>query len=140
MASMETVQSRFTDRAKKAIRIVTDRANSCQRESISPEDVLWALAVIEIGPGRAALHLLGLDIAKCVDELQALSSTLSPDTDKLIAEAHSHAKAMGHNYVGTEHLTLALLSCGECQAESFLRTRGITPETLRASVKSVLGH
>jgi ATPases with chaperone activity, ATP-binding subunit len=137
---METVQSRFTDRAKKAIRIATDRAISSQRQTVSPEDVLWALAVIEMGPGRAALELLGLDIAKCVDELQSLPSTQLPDTDKLIAEAHSHAKAMGHNYVGTEHLTLALLSCGKCQAESFFRTRGITRETLRASVKSVLGH
>jgi ATP-dependent Clp protease ATP-binding subunit ClpA len=137
---MEAMQSRMTDRARKAIRVAAERAASCHRQEASAEDVLWALAIIEVGPGRVALESLGLNIATCVDELQSLQSVESPEARKLIGEAHSHARAMGHRYVGTEHLALALLSCGECPAATYLRTRGITVERLRGAVKCVLGQ
>jgi ATP-dependent Clp protease ATP-binding subunit ClpC len=56
----------------------------------------------------------------------------------LVDEAIVQARGLGHNYVGTEHRMLALLSAGPHSAGEFLRARGITPESLREAVRVVL--
>jgi Clp amino terminal domain, pathogenicity island component len=57
----------------------------------------------------------------------------------VIIAAQEEARAAGHDYIGTEHLVLGLLSEPEALAARALARQGITPEQLRAAMKVILG-
>ncbi|MBV8933709.1 MAG: ATP-dependent Clp protease ATP-binding subunit [Kutzneria sp.] len=57
----------------------------------------------------------------------------------VIVEAQEEARRAEHDYIGTEHILLALLIEPEGLAAKAIAKQGITPEQLRASVKVVLG-
>jgi ATP-dependent Clp protease ATP-binding subunit ClpC len=132
-------QSRFTDRARKAMRVAIELAAAGGRSHAAPEDVLWALATIELGPGRVALQQLGVNIANCADQIKLLPAS-SIAADEIIRQAYLHAQALSHCYIGTEHLTLATLTAGNGAAAAYLRERGVSENGLRWKVKEVLGH
>ena len=49
------------------------------------------------------------------------------------------SKQMGHNYVGTEHLAIALTTVEpEALSRKFLEAQGVTAETLRAEIVRLL--
>ena len=60
--------------------------------------------------------------------------TLAPETQGLLSRAREHARGLGQNYVGTEHLLLGLLG-GTGQAADYLRERGITPDRFLAELR-----
>lgn len=49
------------------------------------------------------------------------------------------ACALGHTYIGSEHLLLALASESDCVAAKLLDARGITPERIRQSIIARVG-
>jgi hypothetical protein len=53
---------------------------------------------------------------------------------KILLQARNEAAKLKHSVVGVEHLLLALLSY-ETPDSAFLRTAGITPESVRARIK-----
>ncbi len=140
---------RFTDRAAKVLKMAAYQAADRCQAAVTPEHVLLALVLVERGPGRVALDHLGLDLRTERAALAALAAegprsepgqgpTSSAEVGRVVDEAEVQARGLGHNYVGTEHLTLALFSAGPSQAEEFLRRRGISPESLREAVLAVL--
>src|SRR5687767_9504660 len=135
---MNVQHRKLTERTWKILRVAADRAASFGRSHATPEDVLWALATVHRGPGRAALECLGLNIAEAVDALDLLVADESLNSDDVVQEAHSQSQDMGHDYVGSEHLVLAVLAFRNCSAAQFLRERGITEDNLRSQVKDVL--
>lgn len=69
-------------------------------------------------------------------------STFDRFTDrsrKVLQLARQEAASMGHNYVGTEHILLALLAEGSGVAAAVLRNAGLTTAALRAEVLRILG-
>jgi hypothetical protein len=54
--------------------------------------------------------------------------------------AQEEARLLNHNYVGTEHLLLGLLSEGEGVAAKALASLGISLEAVRAQVEELIGH
>ena len=54
--------------------------------------------------------------------------------------AQEQARLLNHNYVGTEHLLLGLLSEGEGVAAKALASLGISLEAVRAQVEELIGH
>jgi len=138
MQQMDGILSTFTDRAKKAMHVATAHAASCGRPHAGPEDVLWAIATIEIGPGRAALERLGINIADCADQIESLPVDSANEPDQIIRQAHSHAEVLRHRYLGTEHLTLAIATSGK-SAAAYLGERGVSADNLICKVKEVLG-
>jgi ATP-dependent Clp protease ATP-binding subunit ClpA len=140
---------RFTDRAVGVMVMARKQAIRRGQAAVTPEHVLLALAMTEAGVGRFALERLGLDLEAEGPAIAALVGEdvraepgqrpdLGPDAQQLIREAITHAPRLGHRYVGTEHLILALLDA-RSPAGDFLRSRGITPESLRDSVLTILG-
>jgi len=139
-SGMDELRTQLTEPVQRVMHIADACAASFHRQAASPEDVLWALAVAESsGTGRVALKRLGLDIATCVGQIQPLTASKPCGTANVLEKAHFQAKAMGHRHVGTEHLVLSLLTCGECAAASYLLKQGLTTETLLAAVKEVRG-
>lgn len=58
---------------------------------------------------------------------------------QVVARAHDEAVAMGHGYVGTEHLLLGLLGTGPGVTADVLGATGVTPEEVRKAVAALVG-
>jgi ATP-dependent Clp protease ATP-binding subunit ClpA len=58
---------------------------------------------------------------------------------RVVDLAEEEARALGHSWIGTEHLLLGLLVEGEGTANDVLRSVGLTQEILRHEVEAELG-
>jgi ATP-dependent Clp protease ATP-binding subunit ClpC len=140
---------RFTDRAVKVMAVARKEAEGRQHASVTPEHVLLALAKVEHGDGCVTLERLGVNLEEQKDAIADLLAgiparsrverlALSSEVNELLGQAQKQAQALGHAYVGTEHIVLALLAVGEGRAAEFLGTRGITFERFREAVVQLL--
>lgn len=132
------------------MQLANEEAHRFDHEYIGPEHLL--LGLIEEGSGVAAnvlknLHVdlgkLRLDVERLMrkGEFTAPQGTLpqSPATKKVIDYATEEARALRHNYLGSEHLLLGLLHGPEGIAAEVLRNCGLTLENVRAQILSLLG-
>ena len=112
---------RFTDRARNVIVLAREEAVRLNHDYIGPEHLL--LGIVREGEGIGASALLSLGIGVHLDSVRAqvaLISVLgrepspayipfSPSMRAVLEESWRTVLQLGHNYVGTEHLLLALL-------------------------------
>ncbi len=60
-------------------------------------------------------------------------------TRQLLVQAAAEARGLGHSYVGSEHLLLALLNQQNTMAGTILRSAGLDPELTRIMTAAVTG-
>src|SRR5262245_17290349 len=136
LASFQFSLRGFTDRAVKVLAAALERTAAVHQSSIVPERILFALATVERGPGRVILEQMGLDVSQHLPEIESLVDAvpvaesegipaLSMISQDLLNQAKAHAREMGHNYIGTEHLVLGLLSVSS-PASRYLLEKGIS--------------
>ena len=141
---------RFTERAKKAIVLAREEAGRLNHDYIGTEHIL--LGLVKVGGGVAAevLDGLGLSIERVRLEVEKMvqpgPSTLSigeipftPRAKKVLDLAIEEARAMGHNYIGTEHILLGLVKEGEGIAAQVLENFGVDTEKLKEKIQDLLG-
>jgi ATP-dependent Clp protease ATP-binding subunit ClpC len=58
---------------------------------------------------------------------------------RVLVLAADEARLLHHNYLGTEHLLLGLISEGEGIAAKALESLGVSPEAVRAQVEEIIG-
>ena len=63
---------------------------------------------------------------------------LSPGVQEILEFAIEEARQMGHHYIGTEHILLALVRSDQGLAMEVLRKLGVTPEQIRRQTRRVL--
>ena len=109
--------ARFTERAQRALLAAQKEAASMRRSYVGTEHLLLG---IMLDPGRAGviLNAVSIDAVRAVvlqmvgegDETSAPKSmSYAPRTKKVLEQSAKEARDLGQNYVGTEHLLLALL-------------------------------
>jgi ATP-dependent Clp protease ATP-binding subunit ClpC len=59
---------------------------------------------------------------------------------QVVVLAQAEARALNHNYIGTEHLLLGLLRKEEGVGAKVLESLGVTLEEVRAQVARIVGH
>ncbi|HEV7223945.1 MAG TPA: Clp protease N-terminal domain-containing protein [Pirellulales bacterium] len=59
---------------------------------------------------------------------------------RLIERAMEESRALGHKYIGTEHLLLGLVRQSDCTAAELLTEQGVQLEGVRRGVLELLGH
>ncbi|MFE5003049.1 Clp protease N-terminal domain-containing protein [Streptomyces sp. NPDC056696] len=62
----------------------------------------------------------------------------SPDARTVVVHTQEHARRLGHNHVGPEHLLLALVSLDQ-PASAALREHGVTPEGVEEQIVRLVG-
>lgn len=141
----------FTERVKKIItHIAKEEAARLGHDYIGPEHIL--LALIREGSGVAveAIQQLNVDLEMLRTEVEKLAKgstgmpTLgeiryTPRAHKVIDYAREEAQALGHTYVGTEHLLLGLIREGEGIAARSMENLGVTLDSARQQVQRLLG-
>lgn len=140
---------RFTDRARKTLAMANQEAQRFNNEYIGTEHILLGLLIEGSGVGFNVLLNLGADpvavrrkvesLIKPGDEVVSMGKLPQvPRAKKVIEFAIMEARALSHNYVGTEHLLLGLLREGEGIAAMVLTQFGIRLEAAREEVRSLL--
>jgi ATP-dependent Clp protease ATP-binding subunit ClpC len=66
--------------------------------------------------------------------------SLTPRAEQAIENAREDLRALGHNYVGTEHLLLGVMRETEGVAAQILSNLGIDLDALRRDVLDLLGY
>ena len=62
------------------------------------------------------------------------------DARQVVVAAQEQARALTHNYIGTEHLLLGILSVSSCAGAKALQELGIHLDSVRAHVLDVVGE
>jgi ATP-dependent Clp protease ATP-binding subunit ClpC len=145
---MPDKMQRFTQRARRVLSLAQEEAERLQHSYIGTEHLLLGLMREEGGVAGRVLKQLGLDIkeVEALVERKTRSGQrtpfskldLSPGTKKVLELAVDEARRMGHHYIGTEHLLLALLRYNEGIAIDVLKALNITPEQIRKQTHRVL--
>lgn len=123
--------SRFTDRARNAVVEAQNRAHAAGNAEISPTHLLLGLFADPTGLAARLVAGQGIDIIAvshdvALPERVAEVPALIPfDTraKKVLELTFRHALRLGHNYIGTEHLLLALYA--EEDDDGVLHTGGL---------------
>lgn len=143
MAGME----RFTQRARRVLSLAHQEAERMRQDAIGTEHILVGLIQEEGGVAGRVLRDLGLDterVREMVERLGGRSDSsnkrldLSPGVQEVLEFAIEEARQMGHHYIGTEHILLALVRSDQGLAMEVLRKLGVTPEQIRRQTRRVL--
>ena len=144
------MNDRFTQRVRKVLFLARDEAGRLQHDYIGTEHLL--LGIIREGEGVAAnvVRRMNIDferIQKAVeDSVTAPMGPVSigeipftPRAKKVLELSIDEARLHNHNYVGTEHLLLALIREGEGVAARVLGELGADHEGVKREVMKALG-
>ena len=145
------VYERFTDRVRRVLDLAREEANCCGHDAIETEDIVVALANDNSNVAICVLRSFDLDQAIIRAEAERLVSKsdeqpkdrylpLSTATKRLLESAMREARALTHDYVGTEHLLLGAVSEQECTGAQVLLNLGASIDDVRNNVLSLLGH
>ncbi|NUN49126.1 MAG: ATP-dependent Clp protease ATP-binding subunit [Candidatus Brocadiae bacterium] len=140
---------KFTDRARKVMSLARQEAQRFNHEYIGTEHIL--LGLVQEGSGIAAkvLRNLEIDLKKIRQEVEKLiphgpptvtmgQLPFTPRAKRVLELAQEEATALGHDYIGTEHLILGLLKENEGVAAQVLINLGLKLEEVREEVLEVL--
>ena len=141
---------RFTDRARLAIAHANDEARGMNHNYIGTEHLLLALFDTNGGVSDLVLRELGITHATIVKEIEARigrgpapvtgQQPFTPRAKKVLDEALNTAAELGHNYVGTEHLLMALFRGQDGMAKQVLeRHRGTEAAVRKAVIEKLAG-
>ena len=142
--------NRFTERARKVILLAKEEAKRFNHDYIGTEHIL--LGLIREGEGVAAVVLqkMGLNLQQIRMEIEKIVKPgppmvvsgdipFTPTAKKVIELSSEEARALGHNYIGTEHILLGLIREGEGVASQVLVNLGLDLNKVREEIAELLG-
>jgi ATP-dependent Clp protease ATP-binding subunit ClpC len=156
---------RFTDRARKIMALANEQAKRFNHLFIAPEHLLLGIALEGSGVAAEVLKQLNVLSSDTGDSRRVLrewnlkilftrsknawmsaqapsrrkSCPLSDSCKKVIEGAILEARHLGHDYMGSEHILLALFRQPETVAAQVLRNIGFEAGQLRKEILSLLG-
>lgn len=136
---------RFTDRARRVLALANQEAQRFNHEYIGTEHIL--LGIVKEGGGVAAnvLRNMNLDLRHVRLEIEKLVKTgpdmvtmgklpQTPRAKRVIDYAIEEARALNHNYVGTEHILLGIIRERDGVAAQALMNLGVKLESTREEI------
>jgi ATP-dependent Clp protease ATP-binding subunit ClpA len=144
------VFERFTERARKAVVLAQEEARSFKHNYIGTEHLL--LGLLRVDEGMAARVLASLEIT--VDAVRAQVAQIvgegdeavhgqipfTPRAKKVLELSLREALAVGHTYIGTEHILLGLVRENDGVAARILLELGADSQRVRDEVLGALGE
>ena len=139
----------FTQKANEALNLAIDSAGELGHTYIGSEHIL--LGLLKEGSGLAydLLQQRGVTAedfeARLIEQIgQGVRSELTPNdftprSKRILEIAIAQARALGHNYVGTEHILMAILREGESYGLRFLTSFGVSASELYQSCLASMG-
>lgn len=142
---------RFTAKAKEAITLAVDAAESLGHNYVGTEHLL--LGLIQEGTGVAArvLEECGVKAEKVIDLVSQLitpnqmvglaeQNSYTPSAKRVIENSYKEAVRFKAPLIGTEHLLIAIIRENDCVASRLLNTMGISIQRLYVDLLSAMGE
>ena len=142
------MMQRFTDDAQRVLSFAQEAALELGHDYVGTEHVLIGLTKVKNGVAAKALEELNIvteNIFEAVEEQvgrgnkKATSIYMTPRVKNVLELAVQVANRMNHNYVGTEHILLGLLSDGGGVAVGILRAMNIRTDDIVEAIRHILG-
>jgi ATP-dependent Clp protease ATP-binding subunit ClpA len=142
---------RFTDRARQVMVLAQEEARMLNHNYLGTEHLLLGLIHEGGGVAARALESLGISLQAVRQQVEEIIGQgqygtagripFTPRAKKVLELSRREALAMGHNYVGTEHILLGLLREGDGVAAQVLVRMGADLSRVRQQVIQLLsGH
>ena len=142
------MMQRFTDDAQRVLSFAQEAALELGHDYVGTEHVLIGLIKVKNGVAAKALNELGLSAETIIEAVEehigrgnkkASSVYMTPRVKHVLELAVEVANHMNHNYVGTEHILLGLLSDGGGVAVGILRNHNIRANDIVDTIRTILG-
>ena len=142
------MMQRFTDDAQRVLSFAQEAALELGHDYVGTEHVLIGLIKVKNGVAAKALNELGLSAETIIEDVEehigrgnkkASSVYMTPRVKHVLELAVEVANHMNHNYVGTEHILLGLLSDGGGVAVGILRNHNIRANDIVDMIRTILG-
>ena len=142
------MMQRFTDDAQRVLSLAQEAALELGHDYVGTEHVLIGLIKVKTGVAAKALNELGLSVETIIEDVEAhigrgnkkaSSVYMTPRVKHVLELAVEVANRMNHNYVGTEHILLGLLSDGGGVAVGLLRNHNIRANDIVEAIRNILG-
>ena len=142
------MMQRFTDDAQRVLSFAQEAALELGHDYVGTEHVLIGLIKVKNGVAAKAFNELGLSAETIIEDVEehigrgnkkASSVYMTPRVKHVLELAVEVANHMNHNYVGTEHILLGLLSDGGGVAVGLLRNHNIRANDIVDTIRTILG-
>ena len=142
------MMQRFTDDAQRVLSFAQEAALELGHDYVGTEHVLIGLTKVKNGVAAKALEELGIVTEYIFEAVEnqvgrgnkkATSIYMTPRVKNVLELAVQVANRMNHNYVGTEHILLGLLSDGGGVAVGILRAMNIRTDDIVEAIRHILG-
>ncbi|MCI8886779.1 MAG: ATP-dependent Clp protease ATP-binding subunit [Hungatella sp.] len=142
---------RFTAKAKEAIGLAVDAAESLGHTYVGTEHLLIGLLQEGTGVAARVLDECGVKVEKVIELVSQLitpnqavrtveQSTYTPSARKVIENSYREAVRFKAPLIGTEHLLIAIIRENDCVASRLLNTMGISIQRLYIDILSAMGE
>jgi ATP-dependent Clp protease ATP-binding subunit ClpC len=144
LRTLGNVFERFTERARQVVVLAQDEARALKHNYIGTEHILLGLLREEEGLAARVLESMGVglepvreQVAQIVgqgDEVTTHQIPFTPRSQKVLELSLREAVALGHNYIGTEHILLGLVHENGGVATRILDGAGASSEDVRSEI------
>ena len=141
---------RFTEKAIHVIMLAQEEARRLGHNFIGTEQILLGLIGEKDGIAGKILKNAAVDLKSARVEVEkiigrgsgfvSVEIPFTPRAKRVLELAWTEARALNHNYIGTEHLLLGLIREGDGVAIRVLANRGADTESFRSSVIHMLAQ
>jgi hypothetical protein len=138
------VFERLTGHARRVVVLAQEEARRLKHDYVGSEHLLLGLLAVRDGVAARALASLGITLELTRERVvQRVGSgeqdspnaiPFTPRAKKLLALALEEALSLSHDYIGTEHILLAVVREDEAVAAGILRDLGVDLEHVRHAV------
>jgi ATP-dependent Clp protease ATP-binding subunit ClpC len=143
------VFERFTERAKQVVVLAQEEARALKHNYIGTEHILLGLLREEEGLAARVLESLDITVDEVREQVKRLVGQgdedivtgqipFTPRAKKVLELALREALALGHNYIGTEHVLLGVVRENQGVAARILLDFDADAEKIRNEIMSVL--
>jgi ATP-dependent Clp protease ATP-binding subunit ClpC len=141
---------RFTERARQVVVLAQEEARTLKHGHVGAEHILLGLLREHDGLAARALESFDITLERVRGEVVRIVGVgsdvshgqmpFTPAAKRVLELALEEVRALGHNYIGTEHILLGLITLDEGVSMRILADCHAEPERIRAEVMRLLSR
>jgi ATP-dependent Clp protease ATP-binding subunit ClpC len=149
-ANGDAMFERFTDRARRVVVGAQEEARALSHDFIGTEHILLGLVREGQGVAAKAIESLGIspeavrqrveDAVPPGEHARSGGIPFTPRAKRVLEMSRREAQQLGHHYIGTEHILLALLREGDGVGAQVLAALGADLDGVRERVVQLLAE
>lgn len=143
------IYGKFTKKAETALNLAKEFAQGMGHSYIGTEHILWGLVKEGTGVAASVLTSNGVAEARLTQAIMELigrgdgqtpNPQHTPRTKRVLELSYAEARRMGQNFIGTEHILLAMMREGESVAVRILTEMGLDIHKLYEGILGMLSE